>query len=170
MKIKILILFTAVVIFSCDHGIEPKPEQFSGFKGTVTFLGEWPDSIKRSHIVIFKNPLLSENDFTLQNLRFISQEIPFGVNSYEFSSLDQAIIPASPGAFEPGDYAYVAVAHQSTETISLVRKDWYVSGIYYTNGDTTKPGILTVPENSMIENVDIVCDFNNLPPQPPGGK
>ena len=167
---KRLILFLPLLLAACDHGIEPKPEQFSGFSGEVTFINEWPDSIKRTHIVIFKNPLLVESDFVLDNLRFISQEISFGVSTYEFSSLDQAIIPASPGAFEPGDYAYVSVAHQSTETISLVRKDWYVSGIYYANGDTTKPGILTVPADRMIENINIICDFDNPPPQPPGGK
>ena len=175
MKIKkiLLIPFLFLLIISCDSGIEPKPEpdfeQISGFKGSVTFSGEWPDSIKRTHIVIFKNPLLQASDFVITNLRFISNEIPFGSLTYNFSSLDSAVIPPAPGPIEPGEYSYVAVAHQATENLSLARRDWFVSGIYYSNGNTTIPGIMLVPEDRMVENINIVCDFNNPPPQPPGG-
>lgn len=172
-NLRYLILFVTFLLISCDNGIEPKPEQnveqISGFKGTITFIGEWPDSIMRTHIVIFKDPLLQPNDFVLTNLRFISNEIPFGSLTYNFSSLDSAVIPPSPGPFEPGEYAYVAVAHQATENLSLARRDWFVSGVYHTNGNTSIPGIMTVPENRMVENINIECDFNNPPPQPPGG-
>lgn len=175
MKIKIFTLIAVFVILfiACDHGIEPKPEpdieQVSGFKGTLTFIGEWPDSIKRTHIVIFKNPLLAPTDFVLTNLRFISDEIPFGTSTYNYSSLDTAVIPPEPGPFEPGEYAYVAVAHQATEFLSLARRDWFVSGVYYANNDTTTPGVMVVPPDRMVENINIKCDFNNPPPQPPGG-
>lgn len=173
MKILLYSLITIFIIisFSCDHGIAPLPEQqeVSGFEGTIYFLSAWPDSIKRTHLVIFKNPLLQPSDFVITNLKYISNEIPFGVQSYRFSSLDSAIIPVSPGPFEPGEYAYVAVAHQTTEELSLARKDWFVSGVYYTNNDTTKPGILKIEENKITRNVNIRVDFNKLPPQPPGG-
>lgn len=173
MKILLFSLITIFIIISssCDHGIAPLPEQqeVSGFEGTIFFLSAWPDSIKRTHLVIFKNPLLQPSDFVITNLKYISNEIPFGVQSYRFSSLDSAIIPVSPGPFEPGEYAYVAVAHQTTEELSLARKDWFVSGVYYTNNDTTKPGILKIEENKITRNVNIRVDFNKLPPQPPGG-
>lgn len=173
MKFKTLLLIPFIIqlIISCDNGIEPKPEmdQVSGFRGKVTFVGEWPDSIKRTHIVVFKDPLLQPTDFVLTNLRFISDEIPFGSLAYNFSSLDTAIIPPAPGPFEPGEYAYVAVAHQATENLSLARKDWFVSGVYYSNSSSTTPGIMIVPEDRMVENINISCDFNNPPPQPPGG-
>ncbi len=157
--------------FSCDQGIAPVPEQpeVSGFEGTIFFVSPWPDSIKRTHLVIFKNPLLEPSDFVITNLKFISNEIPFGVQNYKFSSLDSAIIPPVPGPFEPGEYAYVAVAHQTTDQLSLARKDWFVSGVFYTNNDTTKPGILLIEENKITRNVNIRVDFNKLPPQPPGG-
>lgn len=163
-----IFLFTNI---SCDHGISPLPEQpeISGFEGTIFFLSSWPDSIKRTHLVIFKNPLFASSDFVITNIKFISNEIPFGVQSYHFSSLDSAIIPASPGPFETGEYAYVAVAHQTTNQLSLARKDWFVSGVYYTDNDTTKPGILIVEENKITRNVNIRVDFNKLPTQPPGG-
>ncbi|AFH49867.1 Hypothetical protein IALB_2162 [Ignavibacterium album JCM 16511] len=166
----IVVLFLIFSLLSCDHGISPLPEQpeVSGFEGTIYFVSPWPDSIKRTYLVVFKNPLLQPSDFVITNLKYLSNEIPFGVQSYRFSSLDSAIIPVSPGPFEPGEYAYVAVAHQTTHELSLARKDWFVSGIYYSNNDTTKPGVLVIQENKMTSNVNIRVDFNHLPTQPPG--
>ncbi len=70
--------------------------------------------------------------------------------------------------FLPGTYAYIAVAQQSTEELSLARNDWFVSGIYYANGDTTQPGTMVIPDSTFVENINITVDFNNPPPQPPG--
>lgn len=173
LKYQAIFLTLILLTFSCgDYGIEPKPEtpadKISGFKGKVTFVNQWPDSIKRAFVVVFKDPLLTAADFTVFNLKFLSREIPLGATVYEFSSLDSAYIPEVPGPFPPGSYAYVAVAQQSTEEISLARKDWFVSGVYYANNDTTKPGTLVIPEHTFIENVNIIVDFNNPPPQPPG--
>ncbi|HSD63314.1 MAG TPA: hypothetical protein VLB50_05920, partial [Ignavibacteriaceae bacterium] len=69
-----------------------------------------------------------------------------------------------------GSYAYVVVVQQKTPQISLNKKDWIVAGVYYANGDTTQPGRLIIPENSFIKNINIICDFDNPPPQPPGIK
>lgn len=165
------LLFLISIVVACDHGIEPKPLLKSppSFSGTIRFISEWPDSVKRSFIVVFKNPLQSDSDFTILNLKFLSKEIPLGVQTHEFSSLDSAYIPATPGPFQPGSYAYVAVVQQSTEILSLARKDWFVSGIYYSNGDTTKPGTMIIPDSTLANNINITVDFNNPPPQPPGG-
>ena len=165
----ILILMLAAVACN-DHGIEPrpKPSELSGFSGKVTFVNEWPDSIKRAFVVVFQNPLLTPEDFTIFNLKFLSREIPLGAAAYEYSSLDSAFIPSAPGPFPPGTYAYIAVAQQSTENISFARKDWFVSGVYYANGDTTMPGTMVIPDSTFVENINIKVDFNNPPPQPPG--
>jgi hypothetical protein len=170
-KYLLRLLFPALLFgfaISCDHGIEPVPLETSGFRGDVTFLSDWPDSIKRAFIVIFENPLLSDSDFTIFNLKFLSREIPLGVQLHTFSSLDSAYIPATPGYFSPGSYSYVAVVQQSTKELSLARKDWFVSGVYYANGDTTKPGVMVIPDSTFVENINITVDFNNPPPQPPG--
>jgi hypothetical protein len=164
---------TALVVIyclvSCDHGIEPLEAETSGFGGTVTFVSDWPDSVKRSFLVVFQNPLLSDSDFTIFNLKYLSREIPLGSTAHNFTSLDSSYIPPEPGPFPSGSYAYVAVVQQSTENISLARKDWFVSGIYYANGDTTKPGTMVIPDSTFVRNIDITVDFNNPPPQPPGG-
>lgn len=166
------VLVLIILSFSCgDKGISPLPkvDEVSGFEGTVYFLSPWPDSIRRTYLVVFKDPLLQPSDFVVFNLKYLSREIPFGTRVFKFSSLDSALIPVSPGPFEPGEYHYVAVAHQTTEELSLARKDWFVSGVYYVNNDTTKPGILKIEENRMTRNVDIRVDFRKLPSQPPGG-
>lgn len=170
--VKSLSIFLVLLLCasSCDHGIEPRPvlPEPPGFSGTVSFNNSWPDSIKRSFIVVFENPLLTPADFTIQNLKYLSREIPLGSTVYEFSSLDSAFIPAVPGPFPPGTYAYVAVVQQSTEELSLARRDWFVSGVYYANNDTTKPGTIVIPDSSFVRNINITVDFNSPPPQPPG--
>ena len=164
--------FLVLVFFavSCDHGIEPRPvlPEPPGFSGSVSFINQWPDSIKRAFVVVFENPLLTPADFTIQNLKYLSREIPIGELTYQYSSLDSAYIPPEPGPFPPGTYAYVAVVQQSTEELSLARDDWFVSGVYYANGDTTKPGTMVIPDSSFTRNINITVDFNNPPPQPPG--
>ena len=173
-SIKYFIFYSAILILmlfaiACDdHGIEPKPPESSGFSGTIRFLNEWPDSIKRTFIVVFENPLLTPGDFTILNLKFLSREIPLGVPTYQFSSLDSAYIPANPGPFPSGNYAYVAVVQQSTDEISLAREDWFVSGVYYASADTSKPGTMVIPDSTFVRNINIFVDFNNPPPQPPG--
>jgi hypothetical protein len=168
---KILISIIAIFLFSiagCDKGIEPIPFEGAGFSGTITFVGAWPDSITRTHIIVFKNPLDSITDFNIFNLSYVSLEIPFGTRRYNFSSLDSAYVPIS-GHLSAGTYSYVCVAMSISQNLSFLRKDWFVAGLYYANSDTTKPGILTIPENTLVRNINIVCDFNHLPQQPPGG-
>ena len=159
-----------LLVISCDHGIEPEPLGTSGFSGTINFITDWPDSVKRSFLVVFENPLLEPDDFTIENLKFLSREISLDVQIHNFSSLDSAYIPPTPGPFPSGSYAYIAVVQQSTEVLSLARKDWFVSGVYYTFGDTSKPGTMVIPDSTFVENINIRVDFNNPPPQPPGGE
>jgi hypothetical protein len=170
MKTKYFIfLMISLIYIECDKGIEPLPEKKgAGFGGKITFIGQWSDSVTRTHLVIFKDPLNSAADFNIFNLRFVSNEIPFGVEEFNYSSFNPNVIPGE-GEFQPGDYAYVAVAQQTTEDVSLNRVDWFVAGVYYYNGDTTKPGTLIIPPETFIDNINITCDFNNPPPQPPGG-
>lgn len=170
IRAAILILSVVTLLYSCDHGISPErtSQEVTGFSGKITFVGPWPDSIKRTHIVVFKDPILSSKDFNILNIKFISREIPFGTSVYYYSSKDSSVIPGTE-VFAPGEYAYVAVAQQASDELVLVRSAWFVAGVYYTSGDRSQPGKLIIPEDTFVRNIDIVCDFNNPPPQPPGG-
>ena len=165
-------LVIIIVIVSCvnDHGIAPKPFviETTGFGGTVRFLGTWPDSIQRMHIVVFEEPLLEPSDFNIFNLKYVSLEIPFGTQIFNYTSIDSSFVPGD-STFAPGEYAYVAVAQQTTEILSLFRRDWFVAGVYYALGDTSQPGTMVIQEGKYTSNINITCDFDNPPPQPPGG-
>lgn len=163
-----LSIILLISISNCNKGIAPLPPQEAGFSGTISFIGTWPDSVQRTHLVVFQNPLNSASDFNAFNLRYVSLEIPYGISEYSFNSLDSAFVPQS-GHLAPGEYSYVCVAQSKTPQLSLNRKDWYVVGVYYAHGDTSKPGKLIIPDNTLMKNINITCDFNNPPPQPPGG-
>jgi hypothetical protein len=167
---KLSLYLIVVIFYSCDKGIEPLPSNDlrTGFGGKITFIGQWPDSVKRTHLVVFASPLNSVSDFNITNLRFVSQEIPFGSSEYIYSSRDSSVIPGT-GKFQAGNYAYVAVAQSFTEEVLLERRYWFVAGLYFNSGDFTNPGTLSIPENTYVDNINIICDFDSPPPQPPGG-
>lgn len=160
-------IVTAALLFiiSCDTGIEPGEEIFpGGFSGTVTFSGPWPEGIKRTHLVVFKNPIQTTKDFFLPNLSFIVDSIPFLSTLFSYNSLINNSIGLK---LVPGDYKYIVVAQSKTPEISYQRKDWTVVGVYCINNDQTKPASLVIHSNQITSNVNIIVDFNNPPPQPP---
>lgn len=171
MKKQVLaVIFCLLIILSgCGKGIEPEPEKTQeGFGGRITFIGTWPDSITRTHLVVFKDPLIMPSDFNAFNLAFVSLEIPFGITSFTYSTLDSALYPVNV-KLPAGTYSYVAVAQQKTLNLTLNRQDWFVAGAYFISGDSITPGIITIHSGEFKNGVDIICDFNNPPQQPPGG-
>ncbi len=169
MDRKILLLFSLLIIIllsSCDKGISPgEPAGPAGFEGRVTFTGNWPDSIKRTHVVVFKNPILTTNDFFPPNLSFVVDSIPYRSTEFTYNSLEDNYIPLFQLA--PGAYSYIVVAQSKTPDISLARKDWFVVGVYCIGGDQTKPAKLSVQPGKITKDINIVVDFNTPPPQPP---
>ncbi len=166
---KLIITFSLALllfVYGCNKGLSPiSAEQKAGFSGTITFIGNWPEGITRTHLVVFEHELKSSADFNIINLKYVSLEIPYGVKTYNFSSSDSSYIPISAGTYE-----YVAVVQSKAPDLSLSRSDWFVAGVYYGNNGTSKPGVLEIPENTLVRNINIICDFNNPPPQPPGGQ
>jgi len=159
-----ILIIISVIYYSCGEGIAPEPITQTGFSGTITFIGDWPAGVTRTHIVVFKDPLLTAGDFNAFNLKFVSIEIPYGSTVFNYNSADTSVIKINEG-----EYSYIAVAQQKTASVSLNRKDWFVVGVYYAGGDTTKPGKLVIPQNTLVKGINIICDFNNPPIQPPGG-
>ncbi len=163
------ILLVIFSIYGCNKGLAPfsaGETQKAGFSGTITFKGDWPQGITRTHIVVFKNPITSAGDFSIDNLSYISYEIPYGVKEFRYNTAtDSSYVPIGAG-----EYSYVVVAQSSTPVVSFNRADWTVIGIYYAGGDTSNPGKLVIPPGTDVQNINITCDFNSLPPQPPGGK
>jgi hypothetical protein len=164
-----LIFLLLLFIFGCNKGIVPnsieEEQQKAGFSGTITFTGAWPDSVKNTILVVFIDPLNSPASFSVFNVGYISHPIPYGVTEFNFSTIiDSGFVP-----IQAGSYSYIAVAQSKKAVLSLNRSDWDVVGIYYANGDTTQPGKLIIPKNTIVKNINIKCDFSHPPPQPPGG-
>jgi hypothetical protein len=171
---KFLIAVIIIVLFNfiggCDKGIEPLPSAPSGptgFSGKVTFTGTWPTDIKRTHLVVFKDPLLSSADFFPPNLSFVIDSIPNGTKEFNYNSIDNNFI--STFTLAAGTYKYIIVAQSKTPLLSLNRSDWFVVGIYTTNGNQSDPGLMTIQQGYITTGIDINVDFNNPPLQPPGG-
>lgn len=164
MKQAYILFFFLVIFIGCGKGISPEPEpvkEETGFGGTITFKGTWPDSVKFTRLVAFINPLVSDSDFSANNLGFLSDAIPNYTGSVTYNSSVNPLL-----GIKPGTYSYVAVV-QSKSSLLPIRSLWTVAGIYYNNGDTTKPGTLVITKDRFINNIDIVCDFNHPPIQPP---
>ena len=167
----ITLILAVTFIGSCDKGIEPLPPAPSGptgFSGKVTFTGNWPQDIKRTHVVVFKEPILSSGDFFPPNLSFVIDSIPNGTKEFVYNSIDNNFI--STFTLAPGSYKYIVVAQSKTPTLSLSRKDWFVVGVYTTDGKQADPGTMFISQGYITTGIDINVDFNNPPPQPPGGE
>ncbi|MGD8781269.1 MAG: hypothetical protein PVH88_20180 [Ignavibacteria bacterium] len=158
-----------IISISCDGGIEPYPEPLdpglTGFSGLITFTGDWPEGVTRTHLVVFENTINSYADFFPPNMSFIVDPVPYGATEFEYNSNDNNY--ENLFEIEPGTYRYIVVAQSSTKEISLSRSDWVVVGIYYNEGDNSTPGSMTIEEGKITADINIVCDFNNPPLQPP---
>lgn len=165
-----LLLTITLIFVSCNKGIEPEPEKqqnVTGFGGKVTFIGTWPPGVTRTHLVVFKDSLNSVLRFNPFNIAFISDSIPIGTSEYSYSSITNKL----SDIFEitPGTYYYVCVAQSTDPELTLARDAWYVVGLYKTPGDSGDYSPLIITENNFKSDVNIICDYNNPPPQPPGG-
>ena len=169
MKFFFILIFAAIFIVSCDGGLAPidsELENQTGFGGTITFIGDWSPDITQTNIVLFKDPILSEADFNISNLKYLSTSIPFDSKEYSYNTIDSI----SFGNVIADKYSYLVVVQTKERTISLDRKDWFVVGVYQSADSGAEPGEITVEKNKFNFDVNIICDFNNLPPQPPGGE
>lgn len=170
MKKIIAFISLLFLVLSCDKGIEPYPEpvdpENTAIAGTVTFSGEWPSGVARTHIVLFRNQIQNEGDFFPPNLSYVSNEIDSGTTTLEYDSRTNNLLGVN---LEPGTYRYIVVAQSTKEQLSLDRIDWFVVGVYYSGNDESRPGSIIINEGKVTEGVDIFCDFDNPPPQPPGG-
>lgn len=162
---RFLIIIPLILLFlGCNQGIAPTEiEEEIGFGGKITFSGTWADSIKRTHIVAFENPLLSSSDFNILNLKYVSEEIPFGTTEFNYKTTFNAVIQP----VQPTKISYLVVVQSSAPELSLDRSAWYVVGVYTITGDQSQPATIYLENKTFINNINITCDFNNPPPQPP---
>ncbi len=154
-------LVAAFLISACEQGIapvaNPVPGRSYGIRGTIYFL-HWPppDSILDLRVAALQHyPVASIPDEVLNGRARYSDQLPYGRDSIAY----QLTLPPLP----PGTIPFIGVAQRYGPN---VQQDWRVVGVYYAGGDTTQPGQVVVPADSMVPGVNIIVDFNHLPPQP----
>ncbi len=166
--LRISVLVLTLFFISCDKGLSPNLEEGkAGFGGTITFSGEWNPRVKQTNVVVFQNPLLSVADFNIFNLKFVSETIPYGLQTYKYTTDNENSILST---IDAGQISYIAVAQSEKDTLSLSREDWKIVGLYYIGNDTLQPGSIIIPEATYLDRINIHCDFNNPPEQPPSGE
>ena len=145
----------SLFILSCDHGLKPSGEKIQkpGFGGTIYFKGSWPDTVYEVRVVAFRiYPPEDIANEILQGRAKFTDELPLNVPSTDYKLFT-----------EPGEWQYVITAMRYGEDIL---KDWMVIGVYDETPEDTIPTPVFVPENKFVRGIDMVCDFENPPPQP----
>ncbi len=146
---------------SCEEGLSPSTGTTTGhtygISGVIHFQ-HWPppDSILDLRLAALQNyPVASIPNEVLNGRARYSNALPYGIDSLNYT-LTRAPLP-------PGTLPFVGVAQQYGPNI---QQDWRVVGIYYAGGDTSHPGTVVVPNDSIVPGIDIWVDFSHLPPQP----
>jgi hypothetical protein len=125
----------------------------SRISGTVTFVGgpeAWPpaDSVLDLRVAAFKTyPPLSVKGDVEQRLNY---KVQSQIYSLEINSI-------------PAEFPYIVVMQQFGGDID---KDWRVIGVFTRTGDVNLPSMVRVDEGQVFNNIDIIVNFSNLPPNP----
>lgn len=163
-RLKILLLLVLSLLAGCDHGIAPRTEPpRTGFSGKITFKNNWPNDIYQTRVVAFRESIKTIADFSIFNIGFISDTIPYGVREFVYESDKNPLIEPQVGT----TLKYIVVAQAIVPNPLPRRQDWRVAGVYYSPTDTTKYGSVTIEQGIFKGNIDIVVDFDNPPVQPP---
>jgi hypothetical protein len=162
LALTVITLFT-LHITSCNEGLAPQPEPEptvqEGFGGKVFFNGEWNTGVTRTHLIVFRNPVTTPDDFSLTNIAYVSSAIPYGVTEYNYSTADTAMFPPN-SRLSAGTYSFIVVAQQTTAELTLNGADWFIRG-FYASENPAVPGAVTVPPEGFVNDINIYCNFNS---------
>ena len=159
-----LLWMAILLVFACDHGLDPAAyepqEKVTGISGTITFQN-WPtaDSLHNLRLVAFHNfppeniinEILAVEAYAYPAI-YDTTHLDYYVDSleYEFS------LPA-------GQYEYICVAQQYGP---FLYTDWRAVGQYDIDVTDPDPSAVEVIQDSVIANINIRVDFQDLPVQP----
>ncbi len=161
-KLQKILLFLAILNTACDHGIAPTgappgPSNPGGVSGIV-YYQNWPpaEEVKNLKVIVFlefpPGNILNEvqSGRAIVHPPDISESLPQFVDSTAYSV-----------QLEAGIYEYVVVAQQYGGLL-----DWRAVGQYDTTPADSFPSAIEVFSDSILSDIDIYVDFNNLPIQP----
>jgi hypothetical protein len=160
--VRLALIILSLLLVSCENGLSPESTPVStgksyGIRGVIHFL-HWPpqDSVVDLRLAILQDTTIKNllND-VLQGKARYTDKIPYGIDSEQYTL---ALQPLAPGTFP-----FVGVAQQYGPD---VQKDWKVVGLYYANHDSSTPGSVVVPPDSVVPGINITVDFSHPPVLP----
>jgi hypothetical protein len=140
----------------------------------VILFRNWPqpDSIRELRLVAFKNPPTDSSGLLAE---FVNGNVviypyigtpafpKFDESGHLVDSIRYTLILQGVTTLEPARYTYVALAWRYGTNLFA---DWRPAGVYTVQPGSFIPATLTVAKHDIITGVDILCDFQNLPPRP----
>jgi hypothetical protein len=144
--------------FACNGGLEPAAAPTtcsSGVCGTVTFVGQVPESTAKVFIVAFDTFPQNQNDLFKFKPQPSPPTVPLTGAPFFYS------LPLPPGRYE-----WVLAVWQKQGTLTPTNADTMLreTGFYRDGADTTQhgSGIVIVQAGAGTDSVDFVIDFSNM--------
>ena len=162
VRFVLLLILLCLALAACENGLAPEtatgpPPKPYGIRGVIRFL-HWPpaDSVLDLRLAVLEHyPVASIVTEVIQGRAKYTDQIRYGIDSEQYS-LSLAPLPT-------GSFPFVGVAQQYG---SNIQQDWRVVGIYFAGNDSSKPGSVVVPVDSMVPNINITVDFAHPPVLP----
>jgi len=159
----LLIWIPACLILCCydGHGLSPTGEDArgsSGISGTITFIGDRPDSTRSVNVVVSKTYPKgltdpdSLNSFVVQEYLLgniqLGDTIPKGMTEYKYTF-----------NLQPDLYEWILVAwFPDIEDYLYGVKEL---GAYYRDSEDI-PESVYIPPGEIVKNIDMTADFSNI--------
>ncbi len=165
MKMKFFLIFILAFLsaMACykGHGLDPYDAEadISAIEGTVTFVGQWPDSTKEVRVAVMKEYPRGIQDedsllafvisaYALGDLVF-SDTIPKFIDSWNYHI-----------EVKPDIYEWVLVAW--FPDIPLYLTGVKELGAYYADSEASAPSPVQVIPGAATKSIDISADFKNV--------
>lgn len=161
LSIKVILIL--IFLMACDHGLQPVDKDtlmHSTISGTI-YYKNWSavGTIEDLRLIVF--PDYPPGDIRTEVLSQRATVFPaLGEAGLPFPDID-----STEYMFEikPGTYEYLVVAQRYGPDPF---NDWRAVGQYDTLGGDQKPTTITVQGGELLDQLNIVVDFDSLPPQP----
>jgi len=154
--------FILLLLVACNHGIAPtgtpsEPENPGGISGHI-YYQNWPPpaDVKNLKLIVFLEFPPDDIFSEVQTGRAIVHPSEFSESLPQFVDSSFYLLQLDPGTYE-----YVVIAQQYDGLF-----DWRAVGQYDTTPTDSLPSPVTVISDSILPDIDIFVDFNNLPIQP----
>ena len=149
----------AAFVTGCDAGLAPEPicaPKLIGVCGTIRFRGAVPDSTDQVFVAAYAAFPQTCTDLINNRRPVIPGSVPYTDSATAYSI-----------SLAPGGYHWVLAVWKKVGTLHIAPSDTAllrVAGYYRNPGDSTRPGVVTVPTIGAAGDINFVVNFDSLRP------